>query len=106
MTSIAQRTEYSGKCLPNSPIRNMRVPTGTKLGRYEVRSVLGVGGMGEVYLAQDLQLRRSVALKLLPPQFTRDEERLRRFKQEAFAASRSEERRVGKECRSRWATYH
>ena len=65
----------------------MRVPSGTQLGRYEVRSLLGVGGMGEVYLAQDLQLRRSVALKLLPPQFTRDEERLRRFKQEAFAAS-------------------
>lgn len=65
----------------------MRVPSGTQLGRYEVRSLLGVGGMGEVYLAQDLQLRRAVALKLLPPQFTRDEERLRRFKQEAFAAS-------------------
>lgn len=65
----------------------MRVPSGTQLGRYEVRSLLGVGGMGEVYLAQDLQLHRSVALKLLPPEFTRDEERLRRFKQEAFAAS-------------------
>jgi len=65
----------------------MGVPSGTRLGRYEVRSLLGVGGMGEVYLAQDLQLRRAVALKLLPPEFTRDEERLRRFKQEAFAAS-------------------
>lgn len=65
----------------------MGVPSGTRLGRYEVRSLLGVGGMGEVYLAQDLQLRRSVALKLLPPQFTRDDERLRRFKQEALAAS-------------------
>ena len=65
----------------------MGVPSGTQLGRYEVRSLLGVGGMGEVYLAQDLQLRRSVALKLLPAQFTRDEERLRRFKQEAFTAS-------------------
>ena len=43
--------------------------------------------MGEVYLAQDSQLRRPVALKLLPPEFTRDEDRLRRFKQEAFAAS-------------------
>ena len=65
----------------------MRVPSGTQLGRYEVRSLLGVGGMGEVYLAHDLQLRRSVALKLLPHQISHDEERLRRFKQEAFAAS-------------------
>src|SRR5215831_1012368 len=43
--------------------------------------------MGEVYLALDTQLRRPVALKLLPPEFTRDHDRLRRFKQEAFAAS-------------------
>jgi len=65
----------------------MSITSGTQLGRYEIRSLLGSGGMGQVYLAQDLQLRRLVALKLLPPQFTRDEERLRRFKQEAFAAS-------------------
>ncbi|MEP6707989.1 MAG: protein kinase [Pyrinomonadaceae bacterium] len=65
----------------------MSTPAGKRLGRYEIRSLLGVGGMGEVYLAQDNQLRRPVALKLLPPEFTRDEERLRRFKQEAFAAS-------------------
>jgi serine/threonine protein kinase/dipeptidyl aminopeptidase/acylaminoacyl peptidase len=60
---------------------------GKRLGRYEVRSLLGVGGMGEVYLAQDTQLRRPVALKLLPSEFTLNEERLNRFKQEAFAAS-------------------
>ena len=65
----------------------MAVPAGKRFGRYEIRSLLGVGGMGEVYLAQDSQLRRSVALKLLPPEFTRDNERLRRFKQEAFSAS-------------------
>jgi serine/threonine protein kinase/sugar lactone lactonase YvrE len=65
----------------------MSTPAGKRIGRYEIRSLLGVGGMGEVYLAQDTQLRRPVALKLLPPEFTRDEERLRRFKQEAFAAS-------------------
>ena len=65
----------------------MSTPVGKRLGRYEIRSLLGVGGMGEVYLAQDTQLRRPVALKLLPPEFTRDEERLRRFKQEAYAAS-------------------
>src|SRR5690242_6595440 len=65
----------------------MSITPGTKLDRYEVRSMLGAGGMGEVYLAHDDQLHRSVALKLLLPEFTRDEERLRRFKQEAFAAS-------------------
>jgi serine/threonine protein kinase/Tol biopolymer transport system component len=67
--------------------QKMAVPSGTQLGRYEIRSLLGVGGMGQVYLAQDLQLRRLVALKLLPLEFTRDADRLRRFKQEAFAAS-------------------
>ncbi|PWT88640.1 MAG: hypothetical protein C5B55_12750 [Blastocatellia bacterium] len=65
----------------------MHVLAGSRLGRYEIRSLLGVGGMGEVYLAQDMQLRRSVALKILPPEFTRDDDRLKRFKQEAFAAS-------------------
>ena len=65
----------------------MAIPAGKRFGRYEIRSLLGVGGMGEVYLAHDSQLRRSVALKLLPPEFTRDPERLRRFKREAFAAS-------------------
>jgi len=57
------------------------------LGRYEVRTQIGAGGMGEVYLAQDLNLRRSVALKLLPAEFTKHEDRLRRFEQEACTAS-------------------
>src|SRR5947209_11252496 len=65
----------------------MSASAAKRISRYEIRSLLGVGGMGEVYLAQDTQLRRPVALKLLPPEFTRNEERLRRFKQEAFAAS-------------------
>lgn len=60
---------------------------GKRFGRYEIRSLLGVGGMGEVYLAQDTQLLRPVALKLLPQEFTLNKERLNRFKQEAFAAS-------------------
>ncbi|MBA2339046.1 MAG: protein kinase, partial [Pyrinomonadaceae bacterium] len=58
---------------------------GTRLGRYEIRSQLGVGGMGEVYLASDTRLHRKVALKILPANF--NAERLRRFEQEACAAS-------------------
>jgi len=65
----------------------MAVDIGTRLGRYEIRSKLGAGGMGEVYLAQDSQLRRPVALKVLPQEFTKDDDRLRRFEQEAHAAS-------------------
>src|SRR5688500_17869239 len=65
----------------------MAIAVGTVVGRYETRSLIGAGGMGEVYLAQDTQLRRPVALKLLPPHYTQDEDRLRRFEQEAYAAS-------------------
>jgi predicted ATPase/serine/threonine protein kinase/Tfp pilus assembly protein PilF len=65
----------------------MTVPIGTRLDRYEIRSSLGVGGMGEVYLAQDTRLRRAVALKLLTPQSIGNEDRLLRFKQEAHVAS-------------------
>ncbi|MEJ7710245.1 MAG: serine/threonine-protein kinase [Pyrinomonadaceae bacterium] len=65
----------------------MLVAIGAQLGRYEVRSLLGRGGMGEVYLAQDTQLRRPIALKVLTADLTQNKERLRRFEQEAFAAS-------------------
>lgn len=65
----------------------MGIAAGTHLGRYVINSLLGAGGMGEVYLAQDTQLRRPVALKLLPSDFARDEDKLLRFEQEAYAAS-------------------
>src|SRR5579862_7005860 len=60
---------------------------GARFGRYEVLTTVGAGGMGEVYLAHDTQLRRNVALKLLARELTRDERGLRRFEQEARAAS-------------------
>ena len=60
---------------------------GQRLNHYQVLSLLGVGGMGEVYLAEDTRLERKVALKLLPAEFTRDADRVQRFEQEARAAS-------------------
>src|SRR5260370_7265371 len=60
---------------------------GDKIDRYVVVSLLGSGGMGEVYLAHDEKLDRKIALKLLPSQFTTNEDRLRRFQQEARAVS-------------------
>jgi serine/threonine protein kinase len=60
---------------------------GSSLNHYQILSRLGRGGMGEVYLATDTRLGRKVAIKLLPEEFTRDAERMRRFEQEARAAS-------------------
>src|SRR5216684_2339935 len=65
----------------------MTIATGTKLGRYEIRSKIGAGGMGEVYLAQDTKLDRKVALKILPAEVASDKQRMRRFVQEAKAAA-------------------
>src|ERR1700683_3298391 len=65
----------------------MTLRTGTKLGDYEVKSLLGSGGMGEVYRARDSRLRRDVAIKVLPSLFSADSDRLKRFEQEARAAA-------------------
>src|SRR5437773_1080843 len=65
----------------------MTIATGTKLGRYEIRSKIGAGGMGEVYLAHDTKLDRKVALKILPAEVAAHQDRMRRFVQEAKTAS-------------------
>ncbi len=61
----------------------MVLPAHTHLGPYEILAPLGVGGMGEVYRARDTRLRRDVAVKVLPPSFAADRERLARFEREA-----------------------
>ena len=65
----------------------MPISAGTKLGRYEIRSKIGEGGMGEVYLGQDTKLDRKVALKILPADVAAHPDRMKRFVQEAKAAS-------------------
>ncbi|PYS28659.1 MAG: hypothetical protein DMF75_18505, partial [Acidobacteria bacterium] len=65
----------------------MTIAAGAKLGRYEIRSKIGAGGMGEVYLALDARLDRKVALKILPAELASNQDRMRRFTQEAKAAA-------------------
>lgn len=65
----------------------MGLTSGTKIENYVILSPLGAGGMGEVYLAEDTRLHRKIALKLLSAEFTQDETRVKRFQQEARAAS-------------------
>jgi len=66
----------------------MTLTTGTKLGRYEIRSQLGAGGMGEVYLAQDTTLDRRVAIKFLRETLVADEQARKRLVREAQAAAK------------------
>jgi eukaryotic-like serine/threonine-protein kinase len=65
----------------------MNLPPETQLGRYKIICLIGAGGMGEVYLAQDTSLQRKVALKVLPLEVAANQDRMRRFKQEATAAA-------------------
>jgi len=65
----------------------MTLTSGTRLGPYEISELIGAGGMGEVYKARDTRLNRDVAIKVLPASFAADQDRLRRFEQEAQAVA-------------------
>jgi len=84
------RKESKGEATPTGTARPRRrdpIAGGTQLAHYKILSMIGAGGMGEVYLAEDLQLKRKVALKMLAPELVGDEGGLQRFEQEAYAAS-------------------
>ena len=65
----------------------MPLSVGSIVGHYKITALLGIGGMGEVYKAQDVNLDRPVALKILPEHLVEDADRVRRFMQEAKSAS-------------------
>lgn len=84
--TLLSSSDEARSFLENSPV-SLTLAPGTRLGDYEVQKLIGSGGMGEVYRARDLRLRREVAVKVLPSFLSADRERLRRFEQEAQAAA-------------------
>ena len=85
-TLLGSSDDVRSNFLQSSMLR-VTLASGTKLGEYEVKSLVGAGGMGEVYRARDSRLGRDVAIKVLPSLFSSDTGRLRRFEQEARAAA-------------------
>jgi serine/threonine protein kinase len=71
----------------------MSLQGGDRIGSYEILSVIGAGGMGEVYRARDTKLHRDVAIKTLPPAFAADPDRVTRFEREAQTRGSSRSRR-------------
>jgi eukaryotic-like serine/threonine-protein kinase len=84
---LARGEEMCSSFLSTSPLALHFLTEGTRLGDYEVQTLLGAGGMGEVYRASDVRLHRDVAVKVLPAIVSSDPDRLRRFEQEAQAAA-------------------
>jgi Tol biopolymer transport system component len=85
--SLLSSGDQACSSLLQSSIPRVPLSSGTKLGHYEIQSLLGAGGMGEVYRGHDPRLGRDVAVKVLPQLFSEDSERLRRFEQEGRAAA-------------------
>jgi serine/threonine-protein kinase len=70
-----------GFAIEKTALLPAKLPPGSSIGRYTVETLIGEGGMGEVYLASDPRLKRKVAVKVLPATLAADEERFRRFEQ-------------------------
>jgi len=81
--SLIAALDASGGQLPSTIVPTRRLAAGAKLGQFEIVSLLGVGGMGEVYRARDTELGRDVAIKILPGRFTSYPEHVSRFEREA-----------------------
>jgi serine/threonine protein kinase len=84
---LSSNDKVRSSFLQSAPNARLGLTKGTKLGDFEILSLLGSGGMGEVYRARDLRLERDVAIKVLPTFVSCNPERLRRFEQEAKAAA-------------------
>jgi serine/threonine protein kinase/WD40 repeat protein len=84
---IASSQQVQSSFLQAPPLAPVAITKGTKLGEYEIVSLLGAGGMGEVFRARDPVLKREVAIKVLPSFVSQDADRLRRFEQEAQATA-------------------
>ena len=84
---IAAHEQADTDALKSAAFLRSTLTTGTRLGDFQILSLLGAGGMGEVYRARDLRLERDVAIKVLPRFVSFDRERLRRFEQEAKATA-------------------
>src|SRR5581483_2561359 len=79
--------QTTGSFLESGPVSGIHtLSPGTRLGNFELLELIGRGGMGEVYRARDLRLKRDVAIKVLPVALARDPDRISRFEQEARAA--------------------
>jgi serine/threonine protein kinase len=81
--------DYPDEDIANKETEALRIPETppSYIARHRLIEKIGASGMGEIHLAEDERLNRKVALKLLPAQFTQDDDRVRRFEQEAISAS-------------------